>query len=475
MPDIHPSVPRLGRFAATAVGALVLSLSFAGSALASERVTLRLLGSSPIYANAVDVHKAAGGSVRVRPARYHYRITEGASGASPGATSEASGNCIDLSHYIVTGRDYQVDLESAADAPELGSPAYLSAGWLQSRAEDLIAAAADPGLEAGAIQVAIWQLSGQARDLDAPSSDAALNARVAELRALAAGRRVPSELAVTVAGAATCIDAAATVTVTGTPGAVVNLAVPGASGGAAEGQVAPQRVTLNGNGVATAALRADAPGTVTVTATTSAPTLLRATKTAGATTPQDQLLLRPGRLDARAAHNFEDCDLFLFGPGAPGGATPLAPAAPPVPQAPAGTTPAAAAPPVRSLAMSLDSPHLAAPGGVAVYRLRVTNNGTRTVRGLRVAQRLDRGVSPLEARGPRGTATRFRRGAAHWALAPLKSGRSATLVLRVRLARSLAGNVSRTTVALHGTGARSATASATTAVVRRVGKTEQGF
>ena len=216
MPRSHPSCPvppaaaRVARSPSRSARWRSLA-AFAGSALASEPATFRLLGSSPIYSS-VDVHKAAGGTVNVRPARYHYRIT------TPAGVTEASGNCVDLSHYITTGRDYQVNLESAADDPALGNPSFLAAGWLLSQADDLIGSAGNPALEAGALQVAIWQLSGQARDLDAPTSDPALNARVAELRAAAAGRSVPSALAVSVNGGDTCLDTAAAVTVTGTPG-----------------------------------------------------------------------------------------------------------------------------------------------------------------------------------------------------------------------------------------------------------------
>ena len=231
---------RAGAAIASAIGALALLALFASSALASEPATFRLLGSAPIYSS-VQLHKADGGTVNVRPARYHYRIT------TPAGVTEASGNCVDLSHYITTGQDYQVNLESAADDPALGNPSFLAAGWLLSQADDLIGAAANPALEAGALQVAVWQLSGQARDLDAPSSDPALNARVAELRAAAAGRSVPSALAVSVAGGDTCLDTAAAVTVTGTPGAVVDLAVT-----AGTGTISPEQVTLDENGVASA-------------------------------------------------------------------------------------------------------------------------------------------------------------------------------------------------------------------------------
>ena len=185
---MHRPLPRGRRLAVSAAGALAVLAATAPSALSADQATLRMLGSSPIYANTVAVHKAGGGDVNVKPARYHYRIT------TPAGVTEASGNCVDLSHYIVTGRDYAVELQDANDDPALGSPEFKAAGWLLSQSDDLIASAADPGLVAGALQVAIWQLSGQARPLDAPTGDLALNARVNTLRTLAAGKEVPSSV-----------------------------------------------------------------------------------------------------------------------------------------------------------------------------------------------------------------------------------------------------------------------------------------
>ena len=451
--------PRIGRAVAVATGALVLVLALAGSALGAERATLRMLGSSPIYAGTVNVHKAGGGSVAVRPARYHYRVTAG------GVTTDASGNCVDLSHYIVTGRDYQVDLQSAADAPELASADFLAAGWLLSQTDDLIGAAANPGLEAGALQTAIWQLTGQARGLDAPTDDITLNTRVNALRAMAAGRRVPSDLALTVSGGDTCIDRRASVTVTGTPGALVDLSVT-----AGAGTVSPAQVTIDETGAAVAQLSAASPGDVTVSGTTSAPTLLRATKPAGQTSPQDQLFLRPGVLTSQATGRFIDCDVFELSPGGPV-TSPLFPIVAPSPQQPpaAPITPAAPA-----LAITMASPRLAAPGGLAVYRIRVSNSGTRTVRGARVAQRLGHGVAAVAARGPKGTSVRIARSAAAWKLGALRPGRSATLTLKVRVGRSLAGGIAHSSASLRSA-RTTAKATGTTSIVRRVGKTEQGF
>jgi len=449
-------MPRGRRLAVSAAGALAVLAATAPSALSAESATLRLLGSSPIYANTVAVHKAGGGDANVKPARYHYRITT-ASGVA-----EASGNCVDLSHYIVTGRDYSVELQDAHDDPALGSPELKSAGWLLSQSDRLIAAAANPGLEAGAIQVAIWQLSGQARGLDAPTSDLALNARVNTLRNLAVGKEVPSQLAVSIAGYDTCVDTAAPVTVTGTPGAEVDLE---ATGG---GTVQPDRVTLDAMGVGSAMVRANgAAATVTVHAETAAPTVLRATKRPGQTAPQDQLFLRPGVLSADDSQPFVDCDLHTFSaPDVPGLTAPAD-----VPPPPAAPAPAA---PVQALDLDLQTPHLAAPGGIAVYKLTVANTGTRTARNVAVAQRLDRGVAPISSRAPKGTRSALGRGTARWTLAALKPGASATLTLKVRVGRRTAGAVAHTSATVRSSKAR-ATARGATSIVRRVGKTEQGF
>lgn len=441
---------RLRAAAPAAVAALAAGLAAATTAAAAEPATFRLLGSSPTYGTAVDVQRSAGGISRVRPARYHYRVTTGA------GASEASGFCVDLSHYIVTGRDYDVELQTAADAPELASPAGREAGWLVSRSSDLIAAAADARLEAAALQVAVWQLTGQAADMGAPTSDATLNARAAQLRALATGRRLPDALGVDVAGEETCAGAGAAVTVTGAPGTVVDLAVEGAGA-----SVTPARVTLDALGTAVAEVRSGEAGTVSVTATTGTAEAVRATKLPGAAGPQDQLFVRPATLTAEDDHAFRACDLFTLAPSLP------------EPPPPAGPPPAPAAP-AEALALSLAGPAVAAPGGTAVYRLTVRNRGRSVVRGVRVTQRLGAGLAPVRARGPRGATARVGRRAAAWRVAAIRPGRAVSLSLRVRVGRRVAGDLGRTT-AVARTGAARASAGAATAVVRRVGKTEQGF
>ncbi len=443
--------------------ALLMLLALASTASAAERATFRLLGSSPIF-DRVDVHTPSGGPVGVRPARYHYRITVGSQ------VTEASGHCVDMAHYIVTGRDYQVDLQTAADAPELASPEFQAAGWLLSQEDRLIAQAANPSLEAGAIQVAIWQLSGQARGLDAPTSSATLNARVVALRNMAMGKQVTSALdvSITAPSSGACTDAGTAVNVTGTPGATVDLSVT-----SGPGAVSPAQVVLDENGAASALLTSPAPGQVEVSATTSAPTLVRAAKLAGQTAPQDQLFLRPGTLTDSASVAFVDCGVFELGPIGP--TTPLlapAPAAPGAPGAPIDgpTAPAAPAAPAQpAIALALAAPRLAAPGGVAVYKLTVTNTTGRLARNVTVRQRLGAGVAAIAATGPKGTRASARTSAASWKVSALKPGRSATLTLKVRVGRKVAGGIARSTAT-----AGRAKASGTTAIVRKVGKAEQG-
>ena len=57
-------------------------------------------------------------------------------------------------------------------------------------------------MEAAAIQVAVWQLTGQAADTPSATDDADLNARVAELRALASGRSPVTSIALAGPGGA---------------------------------------------------------------------------------------------------------------------------------------------------------------------------------------------------------------------------------------------------------------------------------
>ena len=81
---------------------------------------------------------------------------------------------------------------------------------------------------------------------------------------------------------------------------------------------------------------------------------------------------------------------------------------------------------------------------------------------------------PISSRGPRGSSAKLGRSAANWTLGALKPGRSATLTLKVRIGRAKAGAIAHTSAAVRSPKAR-ADASGATSIVRRVGKTDQGF
>ena len=148
-------------------------------------------------------------------------------------------------------------LQTAADAPELANPAHGEAAGSCWRPTALIAASANPGLEAGAIQTAIWMILGEA-DPTTPTSDAALNARAQQIRALATGKRAAGRWPSRPRASSTCAGGSGTtLTVTGTPGASASLAVT-----AGQGTLSASQVTFGANGTATVTLTSASPGTV---------------------------------------------------------------------------------------------------------------------------------------------------------------------------------------------------------------------
>ncbi len=181
--------------------------------------------------------------------------------------------CIDSLNPIGENTPYQVVLQTAADAPELANPAHAEAAWLMQEADNLIAASANPGLEAGAIQTAVWMILGEA-DSTTPTSDATLNARAQQVRALATGRKAAGPVGISAATASTCAGTATTLTVTGTPGASASLAVTG-------GTLSANQVTFGANGTATVTLSSASAGTARVTVTSNGVQLTRVARIAG--------------------------------------------------------------------------------------------------------------------------------------------------------------------------------------------------
>ncbi len=420
-----PSLPRL---AARACAALALSAALAGPAAAGEPATLRLEGSAPSYGSLVGVPLMGGGSSLLVPGRNEYTL------ARAGGTARTTGFAIDPLSVLPLGVDYPVDLQTAFDDPAMWTGPYREAGWLLYRSDDLIDAAGDPGLEAGALHLAILQLTGQSPlDLGALGHPD-LEARADALRELAAGRRLPTEVAVDAGGPDACPGQDLTVRVTGSPGALVDLSVPPGAG-----SVSPSRVSLDGGGAAEARVRAGGAGILTVTAAMSTPLLQRATRLPGWVVPQSQLLLRPGLLSVQAERRVVQCRLELFDPpagDAPGGG-PGKPTKSPSPKASPPDPP--------KLGMRVDAPDTARAGGVLVWRIRVTNRGHRAARDVRVAQRLGAGVAALGASGPRGTAWAARGGSVRWVLATIPARSTAVLTLRARVSPRASGMRSTTT------------------------------
>ncbi len=445
-----PSLPCL---AARACATLAVSAALATPAVAGEPATLRLEGASPSYGSIVGVPLLGGGSSLLVLGRNRYTVTR-ASGAA-----QTTGFGVDLLSLLPLGIDYPVDLQTAFDDPAMWTGPYREAGWLLYRSDVLIASAGDPGLEAGALHLAILQLTGQSPLALGAIGHPALVARTGALRDLAAGRRLPTEVALEAGGPDACPNQGLSVRVSGSPGALVGLSVPPGSG-----TVSPSQVTLDGAGTASAEMRASAPGILTMRAAMSAPLLQRATRLPGWIVPQSQLLLRPGQLTVQAERRVVECQIELFDPppaDAPAGGS-KKPSTPP--------TPAPKAPPagVPKLGMRVDAPDVARAGGLVVWRIVVTNRGARAARNVRLAQRLGAGVAALSASGPRGTTWTARGDAVRWRLATIPARGVAVLRLRARVS-PLASGVRSTTATLRAGGLAGVSSSRTIAVQPKAG------
>lgn len=452
-----------GRVAAAAGVGAVLALAAAGPGLGAQDATLRLTGASPAFPTSVAVTRPDGTTVNVRPSRYNYALSTPA-GAAFTVPAVGAGFCVDTSHYIVSGKDYAVSLQTEADDPAMATDAYREAGWLVAHSQAAIAAAADPQLEAAAHQVAVWELTGQIRDGAAPTGNARINARTAQLRELARGKRLPDALDVTMATPDSCLGNAAPVTVTGTPGEVVDLAAP------AGATVSPARVELDQTGTATALVSNEGAGTVTVTATADAPRAVRATKPPGAQNPQDQLFVVPGTLTGTVSHRFVDCQVAYSDPGTPerafdAGAGPLL-TSPPV------ASPPAAPPPTLGLAAA-PAP-AALPGGSTTFTVTVRNTSRRAARGVVVRQTMRDGLTATSASGTRRARAAVRAGVVTWTVPRLPAGATVRMRTTAVVAASLQGDLGRADVRVTGLG-RAASVRVSTPVLEPVTKEDQGF
>ena len=365
------------------LAALLVLLVTASGALAAPG-TLRMLQVSPSLGHRVAVTAPGGGTFSVNPGRSQIRVTP--RGADPLLTYAW---CVLPRVGITSDIDYAVDLQTPADTPALAAPAQQQAAWLMSRADDLLASAANPGREAAAVQVAVWQLTGQAADIPAVTADTTLNARVAALRAMAAGRT--AGIAPTLAAAPAVAGAPVEVTVTGSPGAVVTLSATG-------GVLSATEVTLGADGTARVSLTPQAVGEARVVATTPGWVLWRAVHPS--TRPaQDLSWVVPSTLTG---------ELVVPVAAAPP-VTPEVPVAPVVPVTPApAPVPPSVVPTGRPAALHLvkTAPRAVMTGLPVRYTLTITNITGRTAEDVVVRDVLPRGtylrVTPAGARLVKG-------------------------------------------------------------------------
>ncbi len=300
----------------TLLAGLVAAAILPGLASSAPPATLRLLGTDSQY-RSVQLITPTGQRSTASPGLFRLRITP--AGGSP---VERKGFCVNVHHGISDGVDYQVSLRTAAEEPLLDSPRYGEAAWLVQQAEPLIIAALPSArvLEAGALQVAVWQLTDQLREAG-PTSDAPLNARAAALRLLAAGRGIAGPIAITPQSGMSCAGGGpVALRLTGRPGSVALLS---ATAGAV---VAPAQVRFDPTGVATATVASAVPGGVSVTAAADGGDLTRAARAGTGNDPQETIFITPAAYAVAATVAFEDCaaGLRVRPPGAivpgPGGA-----------------------------------------------------------------------------------------------------------------------------------------------------------
>ena len=420
------SVLRSARIIAALVVGALLSLAVAVPAAFAAPATVRALDlGAPSLGQSITISAPGGGTFSADPGRALVRLTP-----AGGTTTEVLAWCVDATRSIGEGVDYAVDLQTVADSPELSTPAYRQAGWLIGASDQLIAVAPDAGFEAAAIQVAVWQLVGDAADVPAVTANPALNARVAQLRALSTGRTLVSALALTGPSGTVTAGSPTTLTVTGTPGAVVDLAVTLGSG------VLPTtQVTLGESGTAQVALTPSAAGTVAVSASAQGGRLDRFVHLSGRRAPQDMALVTPVTLRATATVTAV----------APAVTSVVTPSSPPVLVAPAVTARVRA-----SLHLVKTAPAKVRRPRTIGYTLTVTN--TSAVRATDVVVRDPVPAGTFVPNLPANA--RLVSGAVVWRLGNLAPGASVTVSLRLGTRTSPLGQVVNVGSASAGNAAR---------------------
>ncbi|HMO00270.1 MAG TPA: hypothetical protein PKD59_12735 [Miltoncostaeaceae bacterium] len=414
-------------------------------ASAATPATLRLMGSEPTLGHQVTITTPDGSTITGEPGFFRLRVTP--AGQAP---VEYRGFCADLDHHIDEGTDYAVSLKTAVDDATLASARSSEAAWLLGQADAFVAAASNKGLEAGALQVAVWQLTDQARETK-PSSDAAVNARAAALRALASGRALGGPLTATPAMPRGCAGrSAVSIALTGTPGSTADLSIT-----AGAGALSATSMRFPASGRATVSVSSAVSGSVTVTARSEGGTLTRIARARSTqSTPQETIVLtNPRSHTATATVTFENCPLIPSGGDTnptpptntpsetPTGTSPDTPVRPfEAPGTP--TTPAIPTAPRRPpqitrprLSLSKTGPKTALAGSVVGYVIRVRNTGTVPVTDVAVTDALPAGMSLAGMPG----GARLRSGRVVWTIPTLAPGATRTLRIGVRLNADVSG------------------------------------
>jgi uncharacterized repeat protein (TIGR01451 family) len=375
----------------------------------------------------VTVNLPGGLSRLLEPGQFQLQVTP-----AGGAPTVQPAFCIDPLNPISRNIPYQVSLQTASDAPELANPAHAEAAWLMQEADALIAASPNQGLEAGAIQVAIWMILGEA-DATTPTSDAALNARAQQVRALAAGKTTAGPVSISAAAASTCAGTATTLTVTGTPGASASLAVTGG-----QGTLSANSVTFGAGGTATVTLSSGAAGTVGVTVTSNGAQLTRAARLAGADAPQETAFVVPQTYQASVNVTFTDCAARA-----------------------SGVRSARSRTPTPTLAVTKVAPKTLKSGSQIPYIITVRNTGKVTARNVVVADRVPSGLSYLtSSKRPHQVGRSI-----IWRVGDLRPGQSRTMRIVLQAPLGLVGSRTNTVVATAAQ-AKRVTAAATTRLTR---------
>ena len=469
-------------------GALVATI-LAGAALAvpggaaASPATLTMQAMEPSY-GPVSIATTGGGRVNARLGWFRLGVT---APATP--TVVVRGFCDDPLTPLTAGRSYAVDVRAADAAPDLASPGYRGVGWLLRSSERLIGAAANPGREAAAIQLAVWKLGGRV-PAGARSGDATLDARVDELRAQAGAAVAPRPAAASVAGeASACAGTGAVqVAITGAPGATATVAV------AAPATVDVARVVIAADGTARVVVRSATPATVRLRVDVAGGDLVRAARPAGTTGgPQETVYIRPGQSSAEVPVTFRDCSSPQVEPG--GGDTPTGPGGTPstptgTPTNPAGDAPATPTTPQGvsetpvtpkdtpvtpgggdDTPRAQQSPRLGLRktaaarvplGGRIRYSITVRNGGRAAATGVVVRDPLP--ANTFLASTPAGA--ELRAGSVIWRLGRLAPGRTRTLRLTLRVPTDRTGRVCNA-ARVEGDGGLRATARVCTLVVGR--------